>query len=65
MTIIKSSRQVKFPKGDQISLAIGIILTLLTVVFFMWKMSGNLIKDWELKAVPVTTPTPPLKSIEK
>ena len=58
-------RQVKYPFGDKIAFSLGIIITLLTIAFFIWKMQGNLEKDRSLKAVPANTPTPPLKSKEK
>jgi hypothetical protein len=64
-SVKKTSRQVKYPKGDKIALSIGIILTLLALAFFIWKMSTNLSKDWSLKAVPASTPTPPLESLKK
>lgn len=60
-----SSRQIKYPVGDKVALSIGMVFTLLTLVFFIWKMHGNLEKDSSLKSVPASTPTPPLKTIDK
>lgn len=65
MKTYKKVRQVKYPKGDKIAFAVGIILIALTVTFFIWKMYGNLSKDWSLKAVPASTPTPPLEQLKK
>ena len=51
--------------GDKVAISVGIAFTLLTLAFFIWKMSGNLEKDYSLRAVPADTSTPPLKPIEK
>lgn len=54
-----------YPRGDRVAFYIGVILTLLVVIFFTWKMVSNLTKDWALMPVPTTTPTPPLERSNK
>jgi hypothetical protein len=52
---------MKFPPrfGDHAAFAIGILLTLLLLAFFGWKLADNLSRDHALGPVPASTPTPP------
>lgn len=56
-------RATLYPIGDRVAFTLGIILTLLAVSFFTWKMIDKLTQDWALQPVPASTPTPPLKSL--
>ena len=57
-------RAMHFPKADKAAIWVGIILTILVVMFFVWKITGTVLKDQSLSAVSFSTPTPPLKPSE-
>lgn len=52
-------RVLSFPAGDRAAFAIGLVLTLLLVSFFSWRMVRNVTRDRALGPVPMSTPTPP------
>lgn len=56
---------ISYQRGDRIALAAGIVLTVLLVCFFIWRMEGNLTRDWALGPVPASTPTPPSPAAKK
>ncbi|MDP2132630.1 MAG: hypothetical protein Q8J99_03385 [Sulfuritalea sp.] len=41
------------------ALAIGMVLTILLLSFFTWRMIDHLKRDRSLGPVPTSTPTPP------
>lgn len=61
----KKTRRTGVPAGDKAAVVSGILLTLLVASFFMFRMADLLSRDRALKPVPASTPTPPLKRLDR
>lgn len=50
-------------KSDHVVFFVGMLLAVLAVGLFAWKMTERLTQESSLRPVPVSTPTPPAPPI--